>query len=255
MKKNFLRLAIISCAVIALLLALPSYAQDDWLGGCQLPDLDEAMRVANDIQVNGDELAYLNRLRDIADAANDSYASCLGEIVRSGDDMVNADLSYANLQAADLAGANLQGANLWGANLREANLQGANLRGATLWSASLQTADLTGADLRDANLGYANLHWADLEGTQLEGANLFKASFVGADLERANLQGATLSDATFDETTILPDGYCSAESFTCDGFWSPDTDLTRFIDPEHADFWNPCVELDEPPWYCEKSDG
>jgi hypothetical protein len=50
----------------------------------------------------------------------------------------------------EVVNANLSGADLNGANLRWANLSGANLR----W------ADLSGANLRWANLSGANLRWA-----------------------------------------------------------------------------------------------
>ncbi|HHJ07507.1 MAG TPA: pentapeptide repeat-containing protein, partial [Anaerolineae bacterium] len=46
------------------------------------------------------------------------------------------------LVEVDLSGANLQGANLEEVNLRNANLEGADLRGA-----NLSEADLTGANL------------------------------------------------------------------------------------------------------------
>jgi len=42
---------------------------------------------------------------------------------------------------------------------------------------------------------------------------------VGAHLERAKLA----------EHTTLPDGTR----------WKPDTDLARFTDPDHPDFWRP----------------
>ena len=50
---------------------------------------------------------------------------------------------------------------------------------------------------------------------------LYDGSLQGADLLGANLQGAR-----FDYTT-LPDGTK----------WIPDTDMTRFTDPDHPDFW------------------
>jgi hypothetical protein len=83
------------------------------------------------------------------------------------------------------------------ANLRDAGLQAAYLRGA-----SFENATLTGADLT--------------------GANLLGTIFTGADLSHAQLAGAF-----YDEKTVLPDGT----------FWTPDTDLARFTDPAHPDFW------------------
>jgi hypothetical protein len=53
------------------------------------------------------------------------------------------------------------------------------------------------------------------------------ANLQGANLSYANLQGAVLEDAELNETTILPDGTQ----------WTPDTDLKRFTDPKHPNFW------------------
>jgi hypothetical protein len=115
-----------------------------------------------------------------------------------------ADLSSANLEGADLSSANLQGADLRLANLQGVDLKGANLQGADLRLGKLQDAILADADLRGADLCWANLQ--------------------GASLYQANLQGAG-----FDEHTTLPDGTA----------WTPDTDMARFTDPDHPDFWQP----------------
>ena len=186
----------------------------------------------------------------------------------SGANLQGADLRDANLQGVDLIGANLQGAILWDADLQGAELIGANLQGATLWNADLQGAFLksaklqgatlevanlegaflTYADLEGANLKYANLEgatlWgADLQGADLRGANLQAylrdASLQGADLRGANLQGAylwgadlqgaDLEGAEFDENTTPPDGETAK--------WTPETDMSRFTDPQHPDFW------------------
>ncbi len=76
------------------------------------------------------------------------------------------DLSKANLIEADLTGANLYGADLSKANLYKANLTGANLYGADLSEADLSKANLYGADLIGADLSGANLYGADLSGAQ-----------------------------------------------------------------------------------------
>jgi len=101
------------------------------------------------------------------------------------------------LQGAYLRRANLTGAYLQDANLSEANLQGTNLTKANLFDANLQGAFLLDADLSGANLTYADLR--------------------GADLWMAN----------FDEETILPDM----------SKWNAETELERFTDPNHPDFW------------------
>ena len=60
----------------------------------------------------------------------------------------------AVLSGANLIDANLSGANLIGAVLIDANLSGANLIGANLSGANLSGANLIGANLSGANLGW-----------------------------------------------------------------------------------------------------
>ncbi|MEL7433487.1 MAG: pentapeptide repeat-containing protein, partial [Chloroflexota bacterium] len=62
----------------------------------------------------------------------------------------------------------------------------------------------------------------------LENANLSNTLLWNVNLSNANLKNADLTDAIFDET-ILPDKTV----------WTPDTDMTRFTNPEHPDFWSP----------------
>ncbi len=178
-----------------------------------------------------------------------------------------ANLWNANLQKAYLENANLQQAyldstNLQNANLRKANLQNANLRQANLQRADLLLANLTRANIPAANLQYAylmdaNLRKAFLLGSNLLGADLRSVNLYHAHLADANLQGARLTGANIEEAilrgvnldniileeeilrakiiTILPDG----------NKWTPDTDMTRFTDPHHPDFWRPDVKDDE----------
>ena len=54
--------------------------------------------------------------------------------------LIDANLSWADLERADLRGADLRRADLWFADLRGADLERADLRGA-----DLRNADLTGA--------------------------------------------------------------------------------------------------------------
>ncbi|AXF95784.1 pentapeptide repeat-containing protein [Spiroplasma phoeniceum] len=61
-------------------------------------------------------------------------------------------LQGANLIDADLSVANLRSADLFGANLKDVNLKNANLRGADLWCANLEYANLRSANLENACL-------------------------------------------------------------------------------------------------------
>jgi hypothetical protein len=81
------------------------------------------------------------------------------------------------------------------------------LRGAYLRNTSLQNADLWGTDLVGARL-----HHSKLQGT----------FFMNADLTDVDFQFSE-----FDGTTTLPDG----------SKWTPDTEMRRFTDPSHPNFW------------------
>jgi uncharacterized protein YjbI with pentapeptide repeats len=126
--------------------------------------------------------------------------------------LINRKKTVIDLSGANLEGANLRRAWLLLADLEEANLKGANLGGAMLERAYLVKANLGKAILYYANLGKAILYYANLE---------------GANLESACLEGAELS-----VDSILPDGTK----------WTPDTDMARFTDPNHPDFWQPDAE-------------
>jgi len=148
------------------------------------------------------------------------------------------------LSGENLAGVNLAGENLTNAKLEQANLTGAILTGATLEAVDLERSNLTGADLEQANLfgsnltetilteailTKANLEFAYLGDAVLVGANLTGANLVGASLEGGDLVGAVLVNAKFNEETYLPD----------ETKWTPETDMTRYTDPDHPDFWQP----------------
>ena len=235
------RICIIVTLVMAVALSvavLPSSAQEDWPEDCQLPDLEEAMSGASEAQADGDVVAFVGELSVINHLVDRALEDCLEAAVEDGIDMTGADLLGADLEEADLREANLQGAYLWGANLDYAMLIRANLRDASTCAYGC------GASFRGASLEEADLEGAHLQRANLQGADLSYANLQGADLSEANLRGTDLIEAIFDEDTTLPDGKK----------WTPDTDMARFTDPNHPDFWNPCTELEDPPWYCEDSD-
>lgn len=102
-----------------------------------------------------------------------------------------------------------------------------SLNGADLMDAHLQGADLSQANLRDAILVAVKLQRANLSQADLQNADLAEANLRGANLTEANLQGVRWSDIRADEKTILPDGT----------HWTPLTDIHRFTDPDHPNFW------------------
>lgn len=179
--------------------------------------------------------------------------------------MAHTVLWHTDLRGADLRGANLEHAkmaevildpdtvlpdgthwteavdlnqftdpthkNFWhGYNLNAKNLQGNQMSGFNLKRAAMRSSDLTNANLQDAKLNLAILFLADLTGANMEGAKL-----VGAELGNANL-----TNTQFNEDTILPDN----------SHWSHDTDMTRFTNPEHSNFWR--SDDKNSPAYAEK---
>ncbi|GAB4508465.1 MAG: hypothetical protein OHK0046_00970 [Anaerolineae bacterium] len=155
-------------------------------------------------------------------------------------DLAEAELMESNLCEANLHRANLEGAALWGANLRGAEMMAARLHKANLRKADLSSAKLWQADFSEAVLEHADLRGANLRNANLRHALLQRASLEGATFLKANLQGADLSHARFDTTTILPDGSA----------WSPEVDMGRFTNPQHAHFWRPGFDDSDPPtWY------
>lgn len=94
-----------------------------------------------------------------------------------------------------------------------------NLHNALLYDADLQNANLSRSNLSGANLTAANLSGADLRDTNLQNANLSSSSMVNA----------LLGGIQFNGKTYLPDGQ----------LWTSDTDMSRYTNPEHPDFWQP----------------
>jgi hypothetical protein len=129
-----------------------------------------------------------------------------GKLMRVGRSKLGDESRLGGSSLDELMGANLQDAYLYRANLEGVYLEEANLRGARLWQANLQGAYLTYSNLMDAKLRDANLRGADLQG-----------AFLNAN-------------------TILPDGKN----------WTHDTNMGRYTDPKHPDFW-------QPEWVKEKS--
>jgi hypothetical protein len=164
----------------------------------------------------------------------------LGDAIRAVEELRRHGWLYdGSLQGANLGGANLQGANLGGANLQEVILSRANLKVAFLVGANLQATYLVEAHLGSANLTFADLQGAYLQearlfSTRLQEANLAEVNLEGAILAGTDLQGAILRQANLQKVSYnphatLPDGTK----------WTPDTDMARFTDPEHPDFWRP----------------
>lgn len=132
---------------------------------------------------------------------------------------IKVSLRNTRLDGVNLDHSDFSKSDLYGVNLDNARLKSANLSNANLWRSSLKNADLENADLSEADLICANL----------EGANLLNASFKFPHLyvHWLNEQDEMRADPDSYRQLILPDGTQA----------TPDTDLSRFTDPEHPDFW------------------
>ena len=132
-----------------------------------------------------------------------------------------------SLVSVNLENARLTGVRLGRADLRKSRMDFADFSTGHLYFANLQGADMSGSDLRGTVLTGANLHNADLVAAKLQGALMSEANMVNCKLD----------NALFDETTQLPDK----------SNWHPKTDMRRFTDPKHPNFWR--SEMPESPAY------
>jgi hypothetical protein len=133
------------------------------------------------------------------------------------------------LKGKDLAKAKLKGADLIGANLEHTSFLMTDLRNADMAYAKLYNADLSFSKLQKTRFDFANLENTDLDNSNLQEALLRDTILKGAKLHNVNLLGAHLKGAILNEETILPDGT----------YWIPETDMSRFTDPNHPEFWEP----------------
>lgn len=144
----------------------------------------------------------------------------------------NSNLYGANLNHSDLAETNISGANLSFANLKNTNLDRVNLSHADVGFANLSNTYLINANLYRANLSYTNLAFADMRQVNLEDTNLRKVNLLMVDL----------TGAQYSENTVLPDAEIVKDikgNTIYDKYWTPETDMARYVYPNHPDFWQP----------------
>jgi uncharacterized protein YjbI with pentapeptide repeats len=137
--------------------------------------------------LNGSDFSYANLTNALLISAtfNPAWIYVNGEV----NDIIDINLTHANLTGADLTDANMDHANLTSATLTDADLSGA----------ILTDADLSGAILYDTILTGANLSNAYLYGTNLTGANLTNATLTGVNMYNTNLTGVTVSYSNWDD--------------------------------------------------------
>ena len=167
-------------------------------------------------------------------------ASTQGEgLILQGVNLMEVDLSIlylpnTNLRLANLVLTSLEGANLKDSILINANLYGTSMGGTNLQNADLENVNLKHADIIDTDFSSANLKGADLQNSfvtlsNLQNTNLENTNLENVDFRWSYLRNADLTNATFNTETRLPD----------ETNWTTDTDMGRFTDPNHPDFWEP----------------
>lgn len=198
----------------------------DWFQGVSTEMVGAAMTTIFFTFIVGavEQQQNIQRLKeDMASEINIQALSAVDELARA-DALQDGTLrggvfAFANLDDATLFNADLQDTNFFNAILSNAELPEANLQNANLQAADLTNADLDSVLLMNANLSTANLQGADLSNALLDSANL----------TNANLQDVRLENTRFTPETTLPDGTSYTDT----------TDLTRFTNPQHPDFWRP----------------
>lgn len=196
-----------------------------------------------------DRQATKKRLVREAGSRSNELAIAAIEWLRAEDWLTgqNGLLKGSHLWRANLDSVGLDYANLENAYLRYASLVNADLRNINLRNADMRQVDLTGAQLGDADLENSNLHNSSFKDAVLLRANLKNTrltyvDFSGANLKEADLAGSDLAGAIFNEQTVLPDakrtGRDANGNLIFTSYWTPDTDMSRFTNPEHPDFWN-----------------
>lgn len=146
--------------------------------------------------------------------------------------------------------------NLLGNFLRETALV-TGKHGTLLTYVDLSSMDLSRTDFYNFNftgsLFYrTNLSRTNLLKTNFNNAYLFRANLSGADisnstfcqacLHQAMLEHAYLENVQFDDKTVPPDAEpievdVASGQVTYTKFWSEDTDMERYTNRDHPDFW------------------
>ncbi len=156
----------------------------------------------------------------------------------------NSKLDYAQLKEAKGFKINFQHADISGSNMTNAVLEHSNFSDCRLVfcvaeKAKFGASNFIRANARHINMLNGDFQEVDLTQANLSDSNLQNVNFCRAKLFRTNLENADLSgaifkhpihgEATFNTETILPDGKA----------WTSDTDMPRYTNPDHPDFWQP----------------
>lgn len=126
----------------------------------------------------------------------------------------------------------------------------ANLENAYLYGANLERVNFYKTNLSKADLSMSNLYRAYLHRANLSNASVYGTDFRGTVLWMCNLRNVKhIDQAQFDEGTVLPDArplydaegniqYDAYHRVLFDRHWTPETDMTRYTNPAHRDYWS-----------------
>ncbi len=151
-----------------------------------------------------------------------------------GWEMINKNLSKADLSFNNMKASNFSGSNLSQTNLSNVSMIGANLENVNMNKAKLEMADLGGSNIQNSNLSeiqgsslnidYANCINVNLSNSELSYSNfshsdLTNANFRNSDLTRVNFEGAIISGADFSGAKVdyatWPDGSVFFKDVIC----------------------------------------
>ncbi|MBF0191156.1 MAG: pentapeptide repeat-containing protein [Magnetococcales bacterium] len=172
--------------------------------------------------------------------------------------LVDADLSFIQVEGLDLSGMNLSGANLSGGEWVDVNLDGCDLsnlhvvesrftrvtfRRVQLDHALLQRVELAGCTLERASAGEAAFFLSVMSDTDFRHAYLVKAQFLETNLDRSDFTGADLSFAQLRESSLEQTRFISCDLRGVD---------FRKTNLHHAEYRHVCTEnalyYGLPPW-------
>lgn len=114
-------------------------------------------------------------------------------------------------------------------------LAGKDLSGANWENAVLVEANLSRTILTFTNMKNACLHSCDLSNAQLNLANLENAKLMYSNLRASK----SINTVWFNNETILPDPLINNKGLYVSKHWTLDTDMARYTNPQHPDFWHP----------------
>ncbi|UXE63066.1 MAG: pentapeptide repeat-containing protein [Woronichinia naegeliana WA131] len=156
--------------------------------------------------------------------AMENYIPSLEGVDLSGQILINANLSGANLKNSKFIKAVFREVNFSNSNLTECDFTGTEFTNANFNNADIESANLTSvfcyaSSFANANLQNAILNqskWFVVFGgtnksgcfesgyliTDFQGANLSGASVIGASLRECNLEGATLTRTNFSNADL-----------------------------------------------------